>query len=70
MVGNLEVFSSLFALPLVTFRLWVVECVNVHIVRKCVVVHTYVWCVCACSLVIAICLCVGAHIVANMCVWA
>ena len=68
MVGNLEIFSSLFALPLVTFRLWVVECVNVYVVRKCVIVCVHMCGVCVCSYVIAIRLCVGVHIVANTCV--
>ena len=46
MVGNLEVVFSLFALPLVTFRLWVVECVNVYIVRKCVILRILMYGVC------------------------
>ena len=49
LVGNLEVFSSLFALPFVAFRLWVVECVNVYAVRKCVIVRVHMCGVCVCA---------------------
>ena len=42
MVGNLEVFSSLFAFS----RLWVVERVNVYIVRKCAILRILMYGVC------------------------
>jgi hypothetical protein len=41
-VGNLEVFSSLFALR----RLWVVECANVYIVHKCAILRILMYGVC------------------------
>ena len=42
MVGNLEVFSSLFAF----FRLWVVECANAYTVPKCAILRILMYGVC------------------------